>query len=87
MTANNNNGPFLSDQELQEFLSEAGLPSDAYQERQRQKHDQAIATGNATAARDCVWRAASDRNLIDEAQEPELTEDRAAALKTQLGWQ
>ena len=77
----------IPDNELIESLSEAGLPNAAYQQHQRDKHDRAIATGNATAARDAVWRAASDRNLIDEAREPELTEDRAAALKAQLGWQ
>ena len=76
----------IPDNELIESLSEAGLPNAAYQQHQRDKHDRAIATGNATAARDAVWRAASDRNLIDEAREPELTEDRAAALKAQLGW-
>ena len=85
MTANNN-GRLLTDSELNEFLTEATLPSDRYQQHQRQKHDQAIATGNATAARDAVWRAASDKNLINEAREPELTEDRAAALKSKLGW-
>ena len=76
----------IPDNELIESLSEAGLPNAAYQQHQRDKHDRAIATGNATAARDAVWRAASDQNLIDEAREPELTADRAATLKTQLGW-
>jgi hypothetical protein len=60
--------------------------SDSYQQHQRTKHDQAIESGNSTAARDAVWRAASDRNLINEAETPELTEDQASALKAQLGW-
>jgi hypothetical protein len=60
--------------------------NDAYQQKQRQKHDQAIESGNSTAARDAVWRAASAENLINESQEPELTEDRSSALKAQLGW-
>ena len=76
----------IPDNELIESLSEAGLPNAAYQQHQRDKHDRAIVSGNATAARDAVWRAASDQNLIDEAREPELTEDRAAALKSKLGW-
>ena len=76
----------IPDNELIESLSEAGLPNAAYQQHQRDKHDRAIESGNATAARDAVWRAASDQNLIDEAREPELTADRAATLKTQLGW-
>ncbi|MBD2555222.1 hypothetical protein H6G51_18205 [Limnothrix sp. FACHB-708] len=85
MTANNN-GRLLTDSELNEFLTEAGMTSDRYQEHQRQKHDQAIESGNAAKARDVIWRAASDKNLINEAREPELTEDRAAALKSKLGW-
>jgi hypothetical protein len=57
-----------------------------YQQHQRQKHDRAIESGNATAARDAVWRAASDRNLINESETPELSEAQASALKNQLGW-
>jgi len=76
----------IPDNELIESLSEAGLPNAAYQQHQRSRHDQAIASGNNAAARDCIWRAASDKNLINEAREPELTEDRAAALKSKLGW-
>jgi len=86
MTANNN-GRLLTDSELNEFLTEAGMTSDRYQAHQRSRHDQAIATGNATAARDAVWRAASDRNLIDETETPELNESQASAIKAQLGWQ
>ncbi len=81
-----NNLGLLTDAELNEFLTEAGLPSDAYQKRQRQKHDQAVKSGDSAAARNSIWRAASDRNLINETQEPELTEDRAAEIKSQLGW-
>lgn len=76
----------IPDNELIESLSEAGLPNAAYQQHQRDKHDRAIATGNATAARDAVWRAASDENLINETETPELNESQASALKTQLGW-
>ncbi len=81
-----NNLDLLTDAELADFAAEMAMSNEAYQQHQRQKHDQAIATGNNTAARDAVWRAASDRNLINETQEPELTEDRAAEIKSQLGW-
>jgi hypothetical protein len=60
--------------------------NDAYQQKQRTKHDQAVKSGNSTAARDAVWRAASAENLINESQESELTEERADEVKAQLGW-
>ncbi len=84
MTANNDR--LLTDDELAAFAAEMAMPNEVYQQHQRAKHDQAIATGNSTAARGAVWRAASDRNLINETQEPELTEARAAEIKSQLGW-
>lgn len=86
MTANNNDR-LLTDAELADFVAEMAMPNEVYQQHQRQKHDQALATGNNTAARDAVWRAASDQNLINESQEPELSEARAAEIKSQLGWE
>ena len=61
--------------------------NDAYQQKQRTKHDQAVKSGNSTAARDAVWRAASAKNLINETETPGLTEDQASALKARLGWE
>jgi hypothetical protein len=84
MTTNSKN--LLTDDELAAFAAEMAMPNESYQQHQRTKHDQAIESGNSTAARDAVWRAASDRNLINEAETPELTEDQASALKSQLGW-
>jgi hypothetical protein len=81
-----NNDRLLTDDELAAFAAEMAMPNDAYQQHQHTKHDQAIESGNSAAARDAVWRAASDRNLINEAETPELTEDQASALKSQLGW-
>jgi hypothetical protein len=54
-----NNLDLLTDAELNEFLTEAGLPSDAYQKRQRAKHDQAVKSGDSAAARNSIWRAAT----------------------------
>jgi hypothetical protein len=58
-----------------------------YQQKQQARYQQATAAGNRTVALDAIWRAASERNLINETQEPQLTEDRAAEIKIQLGWQ
>lgn len=57
-----------------------------YQTKQKHIYLDAVSTGNHVRARDAVWRAASNRNLIDEAKTPELSAQQANQLRVLLGW-